>query len=84
MRLQHDNDLNLYNDILLRHGFLGADINDLGVSIVGYSVVIDILCASMVAHGVDMDICVPRLFLCSFHLISHDAMYFLLVQPLSI
>ena len=50
--------LNLCNDILLRHGFLSVDIDDLGVSIISYSVVIDMLCVSMVTHGADMDICI--------------------------
>ena len=54
--------LNLCNDILLRHGFLSADIDDLGVSIIGYSAVIDMLCVSMVTHSVDMDICILDCF----------------------
>ena len=42
--------------------FLSADIDDLGASIIDYSVVIDMLCASMVTHGVDMDICILDCF----------------------
>ena len=46
----------------LWHGFLSADINDLGASIVSYSADIDMLCVSMVAHGADMDICILDCF----------------------
>ena len=56
-----------------------------GASTVRCGADIDMLCASMVVHGADMDICILDCFyvLFIFHLISHDAMYFLSVHQFS-